>query len=142
RMLRIAMGVFVAVAFAARGGAAEMNPREVTEAYLAAALTGKPADAAKLAVEGQSPSREKTAEGMKSFLGVEKVPVAKVLASDAKGRAIAVSGRVKVKDSDGTEVSGCVCLSLTKTADGWRVKDIDFTSEETAALRLAEFSEK
>ena len=121
----------------------EPNAREVAEAYLGAALAGKPSNAVKLAVEGQSPSREEGVDKLKTLLAVDKLALAKVLVTEKQsGRAFAVSEVIKVKEPGKEDQSGCLIIALNKTPDGWRVKDLDFKSEEVAKARTKAFLDR
>ena len=113
------------------------NARQVAESYVGSALAGKPEDAAMLGAEGKSPARKESAEKLKEIVGKDKLPVTTVIASDAKGYALAVTGPFKVTDpKPGRPDAGCLVLTLTKTKDGWRVKDIDFRTEEEAKKQV------
>src|SRR4051812_24437780 len=81
------------------------DARAIVEQYVAAALGGKTDDAAKLAVEGQSPSKPKRIEEFKELIGKDKLALTTVLASDGKKSALAVSDSVKLTKAnpDGTD---------------------------------------
>lgn len=119
------------------------NARQVAEAYLAAARAGKAEVAAKLGLPGKSPSRPKAAEEVKAMTPADKLPVETVLASAEKNYALAVTQpfRGPKPDAAGRDL-GCIVLTLNKTADGWRVRDIDFRSPEEVMKRLKEAKER
>src|SRR3954471_6186162 len=72
-----------------------VNPRQVAEAYLAAALAGKPEDAAKFAEEGKSPSRPESVKELRKVVAATQLALPTVLFSDKKGFALAVSDEIK-----------------------------------------------
>jgi hypothetical protein len=121
----------------AAAGPKPENPRQVVEAYVAASLAGKPDDAAALGAEGTSPAKAKSAEKVKSVVGKEKLAIATVTASETGGYALAVTGGFKAANPRPERPeAGCLVFTLTKTRDGWRVKYIDFRSEEEAKKQL------
>ncbi len=116
------------------------NPRQVIEAYVTAALTGKTDDAIALAVEGQSAARKKRIEEMKALLDVPALRIAGVHASEKAAQALALSEKVKLTKAqpDGRD-SGCLLFTLIKRKDRWLVKDVDFRSQENAGERVQTF---
>jgi hypothetical protein len=113
--------------------AAEPTPREIAEQYLAAALSDKPDEAVKLALDGTSPARVKSAEEVKKQVVTTSLPMPVVVVSAVKKEAIAVTGTFKraKPGPDGEEV-GVLVLTVRQTDKGWRVKDIDVRSEARA----------
>lgn len=110
-----------------------IDARATVEQYVTAALGGKTDDAAKLAVEGQSPAKAKKIEEFKHLVAKDKLPLATVLASDGKKYAVAVSDAVKLSkpNADGQD-AGVLVFVLVKRDGEWRVKDIDFRDAEKA----------
>ena len=97
------------------------DARAVAEQYVAAALGGKADDAAKLAAEGQSPSKPKKIEEFKELVGKDKLALATVLASDGKKYALAVSDAVKLaKPNPAGQDAGVLVFVLVKRGDEWR----------------------
>jgi hypothetical protein len=139
-MLRTAMSTLAATLLLtapAAAGPKPENPRQVAEAYVAASLAGKPDDAAALGAEGTSPAKPKSADKLKAVVGKDRLPVATVTVSEAGGYALAVTGPFKVANAKpGRPETGCLVFTLTKTKDGWRVKDLDLRSEEDAKKQL------
>ena len=129
-----------AVAFCVSFVAAEPTPREIAEQYLAAALNDKPDEAVKLALDGTSPARVKSAEEVKKLVVTTSLPMPMVVVSAAKKEALAVTGTFKRAKAgpDGEEV-GVLVLTVRQTDKGWRVKDIDVRSEARAKDIVAAF---
>lgn len=121
-----------------------LNPRQVAEAYLAAALADKPDDAAKLVEEGKSPAKPENVKKLKELVGANALALPTVLVSDKGGYALAVSDAIKLPKArpDGAD-RGCLLLTLKKTKDGpWLLKDIDVRSADEAAARVKDAKEK
>jgi hypothetical protein len=116
------------------------NPREVAEKFLALALADKPEEAAKLGLEGKSPSRAEKVKEIKMATGAEKLELPTVLVSEKKGYALAVSKEVKFPNAKPDRPqSGVIILTLEKNKDGaWRVRDIDGRDKKEGEKRLEE----
>lgn|GEM_PF-6511318 len=115
-----------------------LNPRQVAEKYLAAALAGRSDDAVKFAKEGKSPAKPATAKKLAELVGANKLTLPTVLLSDKKGYAIAVSEEFQYskKLPDGSE-RGVLRITLEKSKDGvWLVKDLDVGPATEAAELL------
>jgi hypothetical protein len=128
--------VVVLLAVGTAAGADEKpkaNARDVVEAYVAAALAGKVADAAALAVEGKSAAKKKRIEELKRLLVVKALEMNRVLVSEKKGEALAVSDTVQLTKAnpDGQD-RGRLVFALVKSGKKWLVRDIDFRNEEAA----------
>ena len=118
--------------------APKLNPRQVAEGYLAAALAGKPDDAVKFAEAGKSPAKPESVMKFKELIGADAIALPTVLFSDKNGYALAVSNAIKLPKAlpDGTD-RGCLLFTLKKTKDGvWLIKDIDLRSADEAAMRV------
>jgi hypothetical protein len=119
------------------------DARQAVEGYVTAALAGKVADAAALAVEGQSPAKTKGIEKFRKLVGAKTLKIDRVLASGKKGRAIAVSEAVKLTKAnpDGRD-SGVLVFALDKAGDNWLVRDIDFRNAADAKEKVQGFAKK
>jgi hypothetical protein len=126
--------------------AQEKPPRDArgtVEGYVRSALAGKADEAAALAVAGQAPASKERIEELQGMIGVKPLRIDNVLASAKGGQAIAVSESVKLKKAnpDGSD-TGAIVFTVTKMADQWRIRDIDFRSIDDAKERLKAFAMK
>jgi hypothetical protein len=137
------VGVVLALGAGALADDKKANARTAVERYVAAALAGKVEEAAGLAVSGQSPSRKKNIEEFKAMVDAKKVQIPTVWADEAKGRATAVSEKVRVTQAnpDGRD-TGYLTFLLNKSGGEWRVKDIDFKTEKQAREQVEKFRKK
>lgn len=122
----------------------DRNAREVVEAYVAAALAGKVADAAALATAGTAAeSKEQIEEFRKTLGGTKPVVIADVLADDKQNEALAVSGQVKLAepDPDGQDTGRLVFL-LNRSSGKWSISDIDLESRTNADKEIQAFKKK
>lgn len=135
----------VAVAFGTEAVGQDISPnaRETVERYAAAALADKVDYAAALAVAGQAPAQKERIEEFGKLIGVKALKIARVLASEKLGQAIAVSEAVKLAKAnpDGRD-TGVLVFALVRSGNKWLVKDIDFRTEGAAKERLKAFEKK
>lgn len=122
--------------------AEEPNARQIVEQYVAAALAGKTEDAAALARPGQSPSNPERIAEFKTIVNVKALKFPSVLSSEKKSEAVAQSEAVKLpKPTPDGKDQGHVMVTLVRVDGKWRVKDIDFRSEDKAKERMKSFAE-
>lgn len=117
-----------------------LNPRQVAESYVAAALAGKYDDATKFAEDGKSTAKPESARKLKEYIKADALALPTVLISDKGNYALAVSDIIKLPKPrpDGAE-HGCLLFALKKTKDGkWVLKDIDVRSANEAATLVKE----
>jgi hypothetical protein len=121
----------------------KIDARNAVEGYVAAALAGRLEDAAALAVEGRSPAQKKRIEEFKGLLGVKALGIARVVVSEKKGRAIALSRAIKLTKTnpDGRD-TGCLVFALVESRGRWLLEDIDFRTEEAAREKVEGFQKK
>ncbi len=110
-----------------------LNPRQVAEKYLAAALADKPEEAVKFAEDGKSTGNPEKVRKFKAVIGVEKLPLPTVFFSDKKGFALAVSDEIPFPKKAGDLDRGVIVITLKKNKDGvWQVNDLDARSSKDA----------
>jgi hypothetical protein len=119
------------------------NARDAVEGYVAAALAGKVDDAMALAVEGKSPAKKKRIQELAVLVGAKTLDMDRVLASEKKGQAIAVSKAIRLTKAnpDGRD-TGRLVFGLVKSGNNWLVRDIDFATEERAKEKVKRFENK
>jgi hypothetical protein len=112
------------------------DARQVAEAYLAAAVAGKTAEAASLAEPGSFLSRK---EGIARFKyqaenhpGSGTLQLETVLSSEKQGTALAVSAPVNVKRDESGRDTARLVFTLTRTKKGWAVRYVLCKSHEDA----------
>jgi RNA polymerase sigma factor (sigma-70 family) len=115
--------------------AAKKDPiRQTVEKFLAAALAGKIEEARQ--VTGPQVSDKQIKEFTRGRMQVARLPlgIASLEADDTK--ALAVTDKVTITDARG-KTEGPLLITLDKTDQGWRVRDIDFgkTDKRIAAFR-------
>ncbi len=118
----------------------KLNPRQVAEGYVAAALAGKPVDAVRFAEDGKSPAKPESVKKLREVINANALALPTVLFRDKNGYALAVSEPIKLPKPlpDGTD-RGCLLFTLKKSKDGvWLIKDIDVRSVDEAATRVKE----
>jgi hypothetical protein len=116
---------------------ADGNPRQVTAAFLAAALAGKVAEARALANPGNI-SENKVFEVQK-LIGVKQLGLSLVVANDAI--ALAVSDPVTVTDR-GRTFPGYLLFTLVKKDGRWLLKDIDLHEADRTLQKQRQFLER
>ena len=116
------------------------NPRSTVEAYLAAALAGKTAEAASLATEDREASSVSTLQDFKKMFDVKQIKVPTLWMGEKSGRAIAVTEPVQIAeaDPDGRN-TGRLLFDLVKSKDKWLVDGVDFDNHVEAKVKVEEF---
>ncbi len=109
------------------------SPRQVTAAYITAAVAGKTADAAALSAPDHMPGRAATVEALHRAFGKKGPAVARVATSEAKGRAVVVTETFLVprRERDGSDRAVLV-VTLAKLGVNWRLKTVAFDTEDGA----------
>lgn len=112
---------------------ANINPRDVVESFIAAALAGYDGKAAKLAVPESAVPRN-IAEFREALAG-QKINVLEVYTNDEE--ALAITSPVIIAD----EGQGQVVFQLERENGNWLVRDIDFEEPQDALEEFARFME-
>ena len=141
--LIIAAIVLAMSAFAVARETSHDNPRSVTEAYVAAALSGKVDDAVAIALADTTASDQKQVKELNAFIEAETLKIPIVWVGEKRGQALAVTEQVKLTeaDTDGPD-TGYLVFLLVKSQGKWLVDDIDFNTEERAKRQVEDFKKK
>jgi hypothetical protein len=109
------------------------------EAFLEAALNGKPDKAAALGEPGQSPSREDSVRKDFSELNVKngKLPITRLIADDSN--ALAITENVVIASE---KRAGPLVLTLVRKDGRWMVNDIDLKTNESVLDEVKRFQQR
>lgn len=119
-----------------------LNPRQVTDKYLAAVQAGKADEATALTVPGSTEGSKKRLAEYKDLFGANPIKLSRVYAGK-KEQALAISDAIKVKQAKPNEPdSGYLLIKLTRSGDKWLVKDVDLKSAEAVKKAIESFKDK
>jgi len=116
------------------------DARSVAEQYAAAAMAGEIEAAAQLAVRERGSGDAAQIKDFQAVIAAKPLKMKTVWADDLNGRAIAVTGEVRIAeaDPDGQDC-GFLILELVRSEGRWLVDDVDFRSEAKKDRAVAEF---
>ena len=117
----------------------ERKAREVADAFVAAALAGKTADATALTTSRVASSKD-WMHFIQQVLNAKSLSIESVRVNDTNTAALAISQQIKLAEPRpdvGDTVN--VVLHLAKDGSRWVIRDADINSETAAAEELARF---